>query len=190
MKRNPVRALHTDAVDIKPRDFDWSEGYPQRWEYYQAERCEACNEPLVVCGEAYHYQIDEDTGCEGYVCAEGPMMNYFYELPCFDRRRGPVEAAKMIVDLPLCIVCLVDEDEYGLALTGGGMNLSWEICEAYIVLGYLPPLHFCDLPVMAGLKLDTRTRWILAGCSRSADMTARRAKSIKAQVRRIRQLTG
>jgi hypothetical protein len=82
---------------------------------------------------------------------EGPMMNYWYPIEedagqwsSFD----PVEAAVKIADEPLCIV-LVD-GKYGLALTGGGMDFSWDICRAFIKLGKMPPAHFADLPKYAG----------------------------------------
>lgn len=78
---------------------------------------------------------------------EGPMMNYYYPLDTphsFD----PQQAALKLVDLPVCLVSFANE--YALALTGGGMDLSWEICEAYVRLGEAPPFHFASrLPRMA-----------------------------------------
>lgn len=74
--------------------------------------------------------------------AEGPMMNYFWPV----HNRGNLEEmAVSIADLPLCVVEFEDSGEIGLALTGGGMDLSWEIAEAYIRLGYRPPVSL-DLP--------------------------------------------
>lgn len=78
--------------------------------------------------------------------AEGPMMNYFYPVTNHD---DIAEMAAHIADLPLCVVELEDTGEIGLALTGGGMDLSWEIAEAFIRLGYRPPLSI-DLPAMVG----------------------------------------
>ena len=42
------------------------------------------------------------------------------------------------------------KDQYGdweaaLAVSAGGMDLSWDVCEAYLLLGYLPPLNFYHL---------------------------------------------
>jgi hypothetical protein len=100
--------------------------------------------------------IDEDTfgrllDVEPYMWgSEGPMMNYWYPLEETVSEYGsfdPAEAAAKLKDVPLCVV-LVD-DEYGLALTGGGMDLSWEICEAFVRLNRCPPAHFSDLPRMA-----------------------------------------
>jgi hypothetical protein len=99
-------------------------------------------------------------------------MNYFYPLPDESRYGGALDKydAQAIINLPLCLVNL-ETGEYGLALTGGGMDLSWEICEAYIRLGYLPPFHFCDLPRMAGRGTSARDRAIIRGCKRSCDIT-------------------
>lgn len=107
--------------------------------------------------------------CDNRLYNEGPMMNYRYDI---DTRRvgGPRAAAAALARLPLCLVVFEGNDEY-LALTGGGMDLSWEICEAYMRLGYLPPAHFIDLPGMAGKSLkDPDDRWVIEGCMRTAEV--------------------
>jgi hypothetical protein len=64
-------------------------------------------------------------------------------------------------------VCLVRIDgALCLALTGGGMDLSWDICEGYMLLGLLPPAHF-EPPQMGGKQRTTRNLRILAACRRS-----------------------
>jgi len=185
LKRKPVKELYVDAVEISARYYDWSEGYPERWNYIEACKCEQCNQVVIVQGEDRHRYVDDKINCDGYILTEGPMMNYFYPLPRFDHI-DPQEAAKWIVDLPLCLICMEDTEEYGLALTGGGMDLSWEICEAYMLLNYLPPITFCDLPAMAGKRLNRRNKWILAGCRRSASVTEKRAGFTKDRIKRIR----
>ena len=172
-KLPPIEDLYYSAIDVKPRNYDWSEGYPERWDYYAASRCEECREIVVGKGGEQHRDIDEESDCRGYIPQnDGPMMNYFYPLPCF--REDVYEAAKKIVDLPLCIVEFMDEadeDRYALALTGGGMDLSWEICEAYMRLGYLPPAHFADLPDYAGVNYtrSVKHQWIINAMRRSID---------------------
>jgi hypothetical protein len=83
----------------------------------------------------------------------GPMMGCCYPLPkphcgLSDTWGWNTDDASKLDDLPLCIVEF-DTDTYGLALTGGGMDLSWEICEAFMRLRFLPPVHF-EPPAMAG----------------------------------------
>lgn len=97
-------------------------------------------------GEPVGVQLTEDEFealMQADTYAEGPMMNYWYPIGL---REEEIEAACAIKDLPLCFVKVDDVD--GIALTGGGMDLSWQICEAYVRLGYLPPVHF-TLPRMA-----------------------------------------
>ncbi len=186
MKRTAVKELYVDAVDAKPRDYDYSEGYPERWDYIEACRCEECGKVVIVQREERHRYVDDKTSCDGYVITEGPMMDYLYPLPNFDHIK-PEKAALLIVGLPLCIIHLEDTGEYGLALTGGGMDLSWEICEGYMRLKYLPPVHFCDLPSMAGKRLNSRTRWIIAGCRRSISVTEKRAGFTRQRLKELRR---
>lgn len=93
--------------------------------------------------------------------APGPQMNYVY--PVIDdtddaERNG--QWAYNIRHLPLCVVEL---DGYtGLALTGGGMDLSWEIAEAFVRIGYRPPVDVCGtLPRMAGMTINDDRRAIV-----------------------------
>lgn len=71
----------------------------------------------------------------------GPMMNFRYPIR-LDRVGGQVDAAFVLIDLPLVVITDPEGGEDFIALSGGGMDLSWEICEAYMRLGYLPPTHF------------------------------------------------
>lgn len=174
------RRLRVQTVDAKPIDTDWED--IDELEVYEAVRCDECGNVI----------FDADQHVPGCPCgssdaselgAEGPMMNYRYpvDLGDFDDLRM---AAAAIVDLPLCIVD-IDGDHF-LALTGGGMDLSWEICEAYVRLGCCPPVHFCaDLPRMGGMKLNGRTGLVLAAAERSIEVSGEWAE---ARSRRIESL--
>ncbi len=109
--------------------------------------------------------------------AEGPMMNYWY--PCPVVEDDPEAAALAIGDLPLCVV-EIDGEGWGLGLTGGGMDLSWEIAEAFCRLGQLPPVHYADLPAMAwgntSPENTARRQYVLAAMLRSLEVTAERAQ--------------
>lgn len=114
------------------------------------------------------------------------MMNYWYPVEITDVE----EAAKKIVHLPLCVVQVKDDDdelETGLALTGGGMDFSWEICEAFIRLGYAPPLHFADLPGIAGKRLSDRNRLILEGCRVTAKHLTTQATRVFEKMDKLEQ---
>jgi hypothetical protein len=121
-------------------------------------------------------------GYNDFDSAEGPMMNYRYQI---DDDVYIYDSAHLIADLPLCLVQDHEEDDnVYLALTGGGMDLSWEICEAYVRLGYLPPSHF-ELPEMAGKKLNERNARILAAVERSNELLANWAHGRRERNERI-----
>lgn len=158
------------GAEWSPQERDWSEGYGDEWEYIAASRCEECDE--IVLGvtdgdypthaEATEYG-DEPSTCEGHVPgADGPMMNSLYPLE-LDDAEG---AARAIVDLPLVVVTDGRGEVLGLALTGGGMDMSWDIAEAYMRLGYLPPVGL-RLPIFAGQEATPKNRWMIEGLRRS-----------------------
>ena len=97
-----------------------------------------------------------------YECCDGgfPMMNYRYPVKLRD------ETNQMAFDsldgLPLTLIEDLESGDFYLALTGGGMDLSAEICKAYIALGQRPPAHFCRVPRMAGCKYSREFLDILA----------------------------
>lgn len=185
-----IEGLYCDAIDIKPESMDWQrqgltdyDGGPY-WESWEANECEECGFDVVLQsghGDEKHSDcegylgVNEDGDdivnyCDGYVpLAEGPMMNYWYPFPSQDI--DPIETAKAIADLPLCVVRV--GDQYGLALTGGGMDLSWEICEAFIRAGYYPPVHFADLPLMVGRGQSETDQAIVRACMESCRIMQR-----------------
>lgn len=145
---------------------------------YAGETWEAWRCANVDC-ERFGSEIEPEDG--------GPMMNYSYALPSksFGSNGGYDQSdAEKIAHLPLCIVTFEDTGNQALALTGGGMDLSWEICEAFMLLGHLPPLAYCDLPRMAGMDMDERRRWVLAGCLRSCDAAVTQAQYAAERLRR------
>lgn len=172
-----VESLWAGCLDVTPVDRDW-EGWPETFEFYDAPTCRECDSyaewqhrewvcPNEDCEEE-EVEIDFD-----YV--SGPMMNYSYEV--FSRGQGwndAYQAASLIAHLPLCVVSFPDDDDLHLALTGGGMDLSWEICEAYMRLGFLPPTHFADLPRMAGYPRGATQRWVVEGCIEALRVSANR----------------
>jgi hypothetical protein len=81
-----------------------------------------------------------DRAQDGVYGAEGPMMSWYWAIEDdaddFDENKL-AEMAALIKDLPLCAIWL--DGTLGVALTGGGMDLSWHIAEAFIRLGWFPP---------------------------------------------------
>jgi hypothetical protein len=163
-----------DHLYTTPVNFDWSAHEAgDVWEFWEAVRCDKCNTPVVVSGGGggqTHNDFDYEVPCTGLLReSEGPMMSYWY--PCKIDDSDFDEMAIKIIDLPLCIVRV--NDNTGLALTGGGMDLTWEICAAYLKCGYLPPLHFSErLPKMAGPS-HPDSQLIVAATRKSAEVAIR-----------------
>ena len=110
-----------------------------------------------------------------------PVMSYAYPLPNFTRDAGELQ-----LDLDLyasCVVAVELDGETVLALSGGGQDLSWEVCEAYMIAGYRPPLHFCRLPQMAGYEQSERSARLLRACIESAEIAQRWAGARETELR-------
>jgi hypothetical protein len=194
-QRIAVKELRAGSIEATPIDRDWSTGHDyegfgdEGWKSWECNECEDCGEQVVLTpgdGGHKHDEVEDDTDCGGYVpIAEGPMMNYWYPVDDWQLNQigGVEEAAKLIHDLPLCMV-MVDGNP-GMALTGGGMDLSWEICEAYTRLGLLPPVHFCKLPAMAGRGDSARDKYIISACRESLRVQTQRASRALKDLRRL-----
>jgi hypothetical protein len=167
MKRQKTSDMSCSAIETKPVDYDWgahpvgdSDG---EWEWWEAVECRKCGKYDTCCtGGGDTHDRNGTSKCTGTLNeSDGPMMSYYYPLPKFPEDIH--KACLAIRRLPLVIVRFDgDDDKAALALTGGGMNLSWEICEAFMRLGHLPPTHF-ELPAMCGRGTSAKDRWILRG---------------------------
>ncbi|MEM7303392.1 MAG: hypothetical protein AAF468_20115 [Pseudomonadota bacterium] len=118
---------------------DWREEYPLS--EYEGDEDEQLEQAIEG------FQQD----CAGHEWENSyfPVMNYGYPV---DIRHGPSceEIAQNLDNLAGCVSLVRHDDRYYLALTGGGMDLSWNICAAFIVCGCIPPINFLNrLPRMA-----------------------------------------
>lgn len=93
-----------------------------------------------------------------------PMMNYYYPLPYLSM--SAEDAQDAVKDTP-CVVVLVD-DEPVLALAGGGIDLSPGICQAYLKLGYYPPMHFASGLPRLGVGYSWMSKELVEACSEGA----------------------
>lgn len=166
-----IDALVAAALDVRPVRRDWSEGYGESWDFIEVPVCDLCGEYARWDADEHEWRCPEHEAGELWPGAS-PMMNFAYPLPDLGVAADVYDAADRIHDLPLCVVSR--DGGYELALTGGGMDLSWEICEAFMRLGFLPPFHFCELPGMAGRGQSPRDRAIIAACRRAVSEHSRR----------------
>lgn len=171
-----IDQLTSDALDMDSVEYDWSEGYGEGWEFIEAPSCPTCDSYCRWDKDEFEWVCMKE-GCEHYgqtvdprdgYC-EGPMMNYHYPLPDLGNAEDEYTAAEWIRDLPLCVIVWQGNygPDYSLALTGGGMDLSWEICEAFMRLGFLPPVKYANLPGMAGKGDRPDERKVIEGCVRA-----------------------
>jgi hypothetical protein len=182
-----VSRLHPSALDVTPRHFDFSKGFGSVWDYRGAVRCSDCDAAMLVSGgEEEHREVDPKSACDGYVGSDCPMMNFLYALPVLPDDEAIVAA---LADLPLCVITLpnaIEGEDTFLALTGGGMDTSWYIVEAYVRLGYLPPVYF-SLPSFAGTSLTPQREMIIEACKESQRVAARSAKHALARLHELEQ---
>lgn len=177
--RQRTRDMSCAAVEVTPQAVDdWAALFAdeERATFLEAVDCHACGKCTVrsIYGsECPKCQADGDP-------PEGPMMNYFYPLGYEVSDDEARRIAWRIRRLPLCMVRI--GDVWGMALTGGGMNLSWEICEAFMRVGLLPPVHFTPA-AMCGRGASARDRWIVRGYRRSCRVLAGWVKRRAAEAR-------
>jgi hypothetical protein len=202
-KQVEALGLTTLALQVVPVPFQWDgETYGTAWdtvlpdpeEWTAAQRRQWWEGRST--GRELHEDEDEalemirdhiqDNAHEMYA----PVMSYYYPLPDL-RMSAEAAQAKLDTIRTSCVVVLVG-DEPALALAGGGMDLSWDICRAYIALGYYPPAHFAgDLPLQGEADVSTAEvcvescriveGWAKRNTERAAEVLAatRKAKAAK-----------
>jgi hypothetical protein len=161
MTTRKADSLRVGALLFTPRDYCWSEHeFETEWEVIQPYGQDDFEE---ISGDAYEYsdKCEEKLGYGSYDSMEEsnqPMMDYYYPLPS----EYDYDAQKLKY-VNLCLVRFPKDEVYGLALTGGGMDFSWDICRAYILLGFYPPIHF-RLPQLAGMSRSKKNLDVVKAC--------------------------
>lgn len=165
-----VGSLTLRHLDVRPRRHTWdNDAYGDEWDFYDVG---TADDGAAV--RSWEPDEVERHHMEGALA--GPVGNFVYEV---DVDTDLQDAAMRLEGLPVCVIEIDDADgmtEVGMALTGGGMDLSWEIAEAYMRLGHLPPAHFAELPAMAGMPASDDNLKIVEACERSLTESARTAE--------------
>lgn len=95
----------------------------------------------------------------------GPMNRYWW--PCDAVERNPNGAAAELAGLPVCVVTF-PTGEAGIALTDGGMDMTWYLVEAYARLGQLPPAALArDLKPLGSRGNSPADRSLIAAALRT-----------------------
>lgn len=115
-----------------------------------------------------------------------PAMNFIW--PCEPFRIDDEGAATLINELAgsTSLVTITPPDDssedetQGIVLTGGGMDLSWDICAAYICCGQIPPTRLLiGLPRFAGHTMSPMAKAVLECIDLCADWHEARAQRLR-----------
>lgn len=190
-----ARDLSAAALSSESVDYDWSEGWGENWEIVDPAREMTRSE---ICAQLRDWGVEFDATEQNndelrellYDSGEwndefAPIVSCYYPLPDFTGSGEKLQAALRREHNNCAVVSveMLDGDwEYVLALTGCGMNLSWDIAEAYIIAGYLPPA-WLRMPRMADVKLGPRQKAVFRAIRRGA---AIRRNWIESDLRDVR----
>jgi hypothetical protein len=197
-RMNPTQ-MHRRNLFCQPIHVDWSEaGYVDIDPNGRVELVGAnwdaltAGERARVVDEAFGDRLPDDPEPESFEISEAfldtgtlvgePVMNYAYPI---DTRVEPEDAQAILYARGGAVCIIMLDDKPHLALTGGGMDLTEDIAEAYMLLGELPPLHFCHLPRMAE-DWTPRKKWVLSGCHATISAVIAHCKDEKTYLQRYR----
>jgi hypothetical protein len=127
-----------ELIEKREHEFDFSRGYGVEWEIALP-----LNDIEIADGEY------------------DPLLNFLY--PLGEYFEVPSDFREKLDNMTI----VKAEDQYWLALTAAGMDLTWEICRTYINLGYYPPVAFCRLPAMSGRGSSPGDLEIIRRCNES-----------------------
>lgn len=193
MKAEDLSCAHvyTQSVDV-----DWANaGYDRGWEpvwpatHLDGEDNPIEDEPVYycdMCAEGWReddldIQEDADVGCcpdcghaiatvldpIGFESLE-PAMSYHWPVR-LPRDACEAATAQAVLDCGSVALIAWNDGGHSIVLTGGGMDLSWDICAAYVACGQLPPVALSGLPALAGHKPDQS---VVAAMIRSCEAVA------------------
>jgi hypothetical protein len=107
-----------------------------------------------------------DRNCYEDIDSWHPLMNYAWPLDGTWERNLTLpdiddididEPSSWLSDFLLSMTVVEINDEPYLAMTGGGMDMSWYLAKTYVNLGYVPPAHI-DLPAFGESLTDSHLR--------------------------------
>lgn len=174
------------AEEIEDFGLEWGEreGEPaeeiqQRWaEYLDEDNRELCADLNQARWESSAFDGPTEQSAE-------PMMNYAWPVAC----EADESTARAVYDCGAVALVTIDGEPH-IALTGGGMDLSWGIARAYVAASQLPPAVL-DLPIMAGNVGDelTAAAWLMSR-KVAAEWASARAGRAWEQLERMELLGG
>ena len=148
-----IDTLSNEAIFVQAQPLDWqSLEQSKRWKtVYPDIDSMSVADAECYTGESYddidlaRIELDEHFSENSHYFT--PMHSYYYPIPYLANSRDA--QAILLSNISDCILVELEDEQYALALKSTGSDYSWEIAKAYILLGYLPPFTFCNLPELA-----------------------------------------
>lgn len=205
-----VEELSAATTGVKSRYYNFGEAFTEKWEVILPKLWKCDNEKCGFYDQPVHarpvYGRWDEATCPrcrqdavsyypDFDDSDYPEVMYNAAWPTFapyPKRAFDEEDAALLnrANVSMCLVNLLDEedDDSGqiLALTGCGMDFSWDIAASYCVLGMLPPATL-SLPEFAGMTLTKDVKFILAALEKSVQFELNAAKS---SLQRVQELRG
>lgn len=145
-----VRKLSGLAVFSRPNWIDWTVGYKSAW-------------------DVAFKQTDDDDASERWI----PSEDFYFPLP--DGFKVPSDIKERLGDLDVTLVKLKDRNQYGIALTKApDAFVDWNISDAFVRLGYLPPTYSCfALTRHYGMEMTPAREKVVMACGRVIDLVTK-----------------
>jgi hypothetical protein len=199
-----IADLRCDCVNATPIDFDFGEVYGETWETVDPDLSSMSAEQIRELASDHGVDLDDlpadPDEFEEWTAAAAdklleslrdnddlaPIMNYTYPIDGCNLESGEVQAR--LLGLPLVAVTIGGETR--MALSGGGMDFSWQICEAYTRIGLLPPVHFrppmsCENPDDPTIRLVAAA--YLKSCTVAGNCARGAARDMRRTMQRLRE---
>lgn len=153
--------LSAAVIDGEPRHYDFR-GHTAKWD---------------VAFERTDEEVNEEQ--------HAPMMNTLWPLP--DNFEIPDDVRDRLDNMTVVSVYGGPiRDGTFLALTGGGMDMSWAIARTYVNLGYLPPAALGKLPEMGGMDFNApQNERVIRALSKSHKHMIDRLSNYRADLARL-----
>lgn len=134
---------------------------------YGYGRC-GCGFVHNVDHDVEHYKKSIESRCYGLIPSVRPRLNSIYPLPGTVYENRIIPLAKSLAGTGFGIVVVHSGTPLvGMFLSDIGYDYSWEICRAYIVCGYLPPIHFYRLSLTENYRNHPDSDLIIEAMERS-----------------------
>ena len=176
------RSIDTFGTNRDGEPADFGSLYGDRMEIIIPEPTRADREQYDMPKRGDWQDCDgERDYCDGFF----PMMNALWPVDLAYGRSEQEAADLMNRHGGATSLITIDGDHY-IAMTGGGMDLSWHIAAAYVCCGAVPPLYILQNLSRSPFGVSpAATRAILAAARQGARYLRQQAQNVARDVREL-----